>query len=170
MFPERSCVVCRKKSEKENLVRLCQKPNGEYFFDKSGKYQSRGYYICKNVICVEKLSKHKKIKLSFEELYKILDDLKKDEKDYLNILRAMKNSKFLAFGTNMVLEEIKKVSLVIMATDIEQRPKEILLKKIEENNIKYIYYGTKDEIGKIFDKSEVNVVAVKNKKIAKGLM
>jgi len=168
--PERTCVVCRKKNEKNNLVRLCQKATGEYFFDKSKTYQSRGYYICKDSNCVERLSKHKKIKISFEELYSILDYLKKEEKDYLNILRAMKNSEFLAFGINMVLEEIKKVSFIIMASDVDERPKDVLLKKIEEYNIKYIYYSTKDELGKIFGKSEVNVVAVKNKRIAKGLI
>lgn len=170
MSPERSCIVCRRKDDKNNLIRLYQNLDGQYCFDKNKIHQSRGYYLCKNENCVEKLSKHKKIKISFEELYKILNHLKKENKDYLNILRAMKNSNHLAFGTNMVLEEIKHIHFVILAIDMEEKVRTILINKIEEMKIKYIHFGTKAELGKIFGKAEVNVVAVKNKKIARGLI
>ncbi len=38
-----------------------------------------------------------------------------------------------------------------------------------ENNIKYIHYGSKVQLGAIFDKPEVNLIGIKSKKVARGM-
>ena len=79
-MPERTCVCCRKKSEKENLIRLSEIEN-KYVFDEKMNIQNRGFYICQNSSCVEKLSKHKKYNIEIIELKIKLIILPKDIKE-----------------------------------------------------------------------------------------
>ena len=55
---------------------------------------------------------------------KMLNQLNKGEKDYLNILKAMKNSQALSFGMNMVLEEIEHTHFLVLAEDISEKNRE----------------------------------------------
>ncbi|MEF9918694.1 MAG: YlxR family protein [Eubacterium sp.] len=52
-MPLRTCVVCHSKIEKRDLVRIvCNKEN-ELFYDKTGKANGRGAYICRDPKCIE---------------------------------------------------------------------------------------------------------------------
>jgi predicted RNA-binding protein YlxR (DUF448 family) len=42
----RSCVVCREKQAKKDLLRVVRTPEGETKVDASGKINGRGAYIC----------------------------------------------------------------------------------------------------------------------------
>lgn len=167
--PERTCIVCKKKNVKEKLFRIIEE-NGVYSFDEKMKGQSRGKYICRSQECVKRLSKHKKIKMEIDDLIKMLNLLKRNTKDYLKVLKAMKNSQELVFGINMILSEIDKVHFMIIAEDISEKNDTRLIRKASEKNISYVHYGTKAKLGEIFNKNEVNIVAIKNKKVARGLI
>lgn len=169
--PERMCVICREKKDKADLFRIVEKDEeGKFSLDEKQTAQKRGQYVCKTHECINRLSKHKKIKVEIEDLLKMLNLLKKDSKDYLKILRAMKNSQELVFGINMIFEEIEKVHFIIIAEDINERNDKRIVSKAKEKNIPYVHYGKKTELGDIFNKEEVNVIAVKNKKVARGLI
>ena len=112
---ERTCLICREKKEKKDLFRLVKQGEDKYSFDEKQRAQSRGYYVCKSHECLKRLAKHKKIKMSTDDLMKMLNLLKKGEKDYLNILKAMKNSQALSFGMNMVLEDIEHTHFLVLA-------------------------------------------------------
>ena len=169
--PERMCVICREKKDKADLFRIVEKDEeGKFSLDEKQIAQKRGQYVCKTHECINRLSKHKKIKVKIEDLLKMLNLLKKDSKDYLKILRAMKNSQELVFGINMIFEEIEKVHFIIIAEDINERNDKRIVSKAKEKNITYVHYGKKTELGDIFNKEEVNVIAVKNKKVARGLI
>lgn len=167
---ERTCLICKKKNEKKNLFRLAKIGENKYIFDEKQKYQSRGSYVCKNPECLKRLAKHKKIKMSSEDLFKMANNLKKDTKDYLNILKAMKNSGELAFGMNMVLEDINHTHFLAIANDIGEKNEKKLMVKAQELGINYVYCGTKIELGDIFGKDEISVIAIKSKKMARGLI
>ena len=169
--PERMCVVCREKKDKSDLFRIVEKEaEGKFILDEKQTTQSRGQYVCKTHECINRLSKHKKIKEEIEDLLKMLNLLKKDTKDYLKILKAMKNSQELVFGINMIFDEIEKIHFIIIAEDISERNDKRLIAKAKEKNIPYVHYGKKNELGDIFGKEEINVIAVKNKKVARGLI
>jgi len=53
-LPERTCIVCRNKHEKNKLARIVKTKDGDIFYDPSGKAQGRGAYVCKNSSCLEK--------------------------------------------------------------------------------------------------------------------
>lgn len=169
VFPERTCTICREKKDKKELFRIVEK-HESYIFDEKQVEQSRGTYVCKTKECVQRLSKHKKIKISMEELLKMANLLKNEKKDYLNILKAMRNSQALTFGINMVFDEIEKIHFIVMAEDISEKNDKKIVTKCKEMNIPYIYHGTKAQLGEVFNKDEITVIAVKNKKIARGLV
>jgi len=166
---ERTCVVCREKKEKKSLFRIAEK-NGKLVFDADQKVQSRGFYVCKTHECVKRLSLHKKYKIAMEELVAMAKELKKEQKNYLDILSAMKNSEYLTFGINMVFEDIEKVHFLIIAEDISPKNDGKIIRKAKEHNIKYVHYGTKKQLGELFGKVEVNLVGVINKKVARGFL
>ncbi|MCL2621585.1 MAG: YlxR family protein [Firmicutes bacterium] len=57
----RMCVVCRKREQKENLIRIVKTADGNVQ-DTTYKIQSRGLYICKdNKECHEKAKKRRLI-------------------------------------------------------------------------------------------------------------
>ncbi|MDU1909874.1 DUF448 domain-containing protein [Fusobacterium sp.] len=169
-FPERTCLICKDKKNKKSLFRLVKTGENKYVFDEKQKQQSRGYYICKTHECLHRLTKHKRIKMNTDDLMKMLNLLKKGEKDYLNILKAMKNSQVLSFGMNMVLDEIEHTHFLVLAENISEKNEKKLLLKAKELNINFVYFGNKNQLGDIFGKDEVSVVGVKNKKIARGLI
>ena len=108
--------------------------------------------------------------MSTDDLMKMLNLLKKGEKDYLNILKAMKNSQALSFGMNMVLEDIEHTHFLVLEEDISEKNERKLLTKAKELNIKFVYFGSKNQLGEVFGKDEVSVIAVKSKKMARGLI
>ncbi len=55
--PQRSCVVCRVKNNKENLIRLVKNPDGKVFLDTAKKLPGRGVYICPDLDCLERAKK-----------------------------------------------------------------------------------------------------------------
>jgi len=56
----RTCIACRRKDNKYNLVRIISE-NGNAKIDKDGKENARGIYICNNKECIKKLLKMKNI-------------------------------------------------------------------------------------------------------------
>ncbi len=57
-IPERTCVVCRKKLPKKNLIRFCFK-DGQIILDEAKKEEGRGAYFCEQ--CFPKI-KNEKVK------------------------------------------------------------------------------------------------------------
>ena len=55
-IPERTCVICKKKNEKSNLIRFVIK-NNLIVFDYKQRMQNRGYYCCRTTNCKDKLEK-----------------------------------------------------------------------------------------------------------------
>ena len=76
-MPERTCVCCRKKREKKDFFRISEF-EGKYVFDKKMNVQSRGFYVCKDIKCVERLSKHKKYNIDIQYLLQMLEEFNVD--------------------------------------------------------------------------------------------
>ena len=65
-IPQRTCMGCNTKKNKNELIRIVKKQNGTIEIDKTGKLQGRGAYICDNIDCLEKLKKSKRLEKIFE--------------------------------------------------------------------------------------------------------
>lgn len=45
-IPTRTCVICRDRRQKGDLVRIVRTPDGQVVFDSTGKLNGRGAYVC----------------------------------------------------------------------------------------------------------------------------
>ena len=169
-IPERTCIICRAKNEKSKLFRLARLKETFYEFDKEQKKQTRAVYVCKSLNCLGKLAKHNKIKVDSQDLMSMLNIINKTSKNYINILNSMKNSGELVFGINLLFENIEHVHFIVLAQDISKKNEEKILRRINELKIPYVTAGTMEELGKIFNKEEITVIGIKDKKMARGLI
>ena len=169
-IPERTCIICRAKNEKSKLFRLARLKETFYEFDKEQKKQTRAAYVCKSLNCLGKLAKHNKIKVDSQDLMSMLNRINKTSKNYINILNSMKNSGELVFGINLLFENIEHIHFIVMAQDISKKNEEKVFKKVNELKIPYVVVGTMQELGKIFNKEEITVIGIKDKKMARGLV
>ena len=64
--PERRCISCNEKREKNELLRIVRTPEKNVEIDLTGKKNGRGAYICKSEDCLNKIIKSKKLERSFE--------------------------------------------------------------------------------------------------------
>ena len=75
--PQRTCMGCNTKKDKQDLIRIVKNKDNEISIDKTGKKEGRGTYICDNITCLEKAIKSKRIEKIFdmkisEEIYENL--------------------------------------------------------------------------------------------------
>ncbi|MBR3163004.1 MAG: YlxR family protein [Clostridia bacterium] len=59
--PQRTCMGCFQKKDKNELIRIVKNKQDEVFIDKTGKAQGRGIYVCNDIGCFEKLVKNNKL-------------------------------------------------------------------------------------------------------------
>lgn len=86
MIPQRMCVVCRERRDKNQLLRIVKQGEGKLSIDKDGKMQGRGAYICQRSECIKNAHKRRSLERSFrcsidDSIYKELLELG-DTDDY----------------------------------------------------------------------------------------
>ena len=75
----RRCTGCGEHFPKKELIRVVRTPEGEIVLDGVGKMSGRGAYICKNVGCLKKARKARRLESSLEcsipeEVYNKLEE------------------------------------------------------------------------------------------------
>ena len=65
-IPVRMCSGCGQHFPKKELVRVVRSPQGEISVDLTGKKSGRGAYICRNVECLRKARKAKRLERALE--------------------------------------------------------------------------------------------------------
>ena len=60
-IPMRQCLGCNEHKPKKELIRVVRSPEGEISLDFNGKKSGRGAYICRDVKCLKKARKSKRI-------------------------------------------------------------------------------------------------------------
>lgn len=78
-IPKRMCTGCMEMKPKKELIRVVRNKEGEVFIDFTGKKAGRGAYICKDLSCLEKSIKAKRLSKGLEtdisdEIYSKLKD------------------------------------------------------------------------------------------------
>ncbi len=81
--PLRMCTGCGDMKPKRELVRVVKSAAGDISLDLTGKKAGRGAYVCRNIACLKKARKSRRIEKSFacqipEEVY---DRLEKEMTD-----------------------------------------------------------------------------------------
>lgn len=73
-IPLRMCTGCMEMKPKKELIRVVKSSEGEVSIDLTGKKSGRGAYICKDIECLEKAFKAKRLSRNLdvpinEEIY-----------------------------------------------------------------------------------------------------
>lgn len=63
--PQRQCVGCRKVRPKAELLRFVRNPSAEAVFDREGRREGRGFYLCPIEQCFTKAYKNKRIRNNY---------------------------------------------------------------------------------------------------------
>ena len=76
---ERTCTVCRKKSSKNEFIRIAKNKDGLVLIDYTMKAEGRGAYICRDIECIKNAEKKSALERSFKTkidrlLYKQLEE------------------------------------------------------------------------------------------------
>lgn len=66
-IPLRSCVVCRAKLPKRDLVRVVMTPGGDCIVDETGKHDGRGAYVCRQEACWQAVAKSGRLARALRE-------------------------------------------------------------------------------------------------------
>ena len=79
-IPQRTCIGCKNKKNKTELIRIVCNKEGEVSIDKNERKSGRGAYICDNKECLEKAIKSKSLERAFK---------RKIDEDIYNNLRGV---------------------------------------------------------------------------------
>ena len=69
----RQCMGCSEHKPKRELLRVVLSPDGEISLDFTGKKSGRGAYICRDVKCLTKARKSKRLEKSLD--HEISEDI-----------------------------------------------------------------------------------------------
>lgn len=67
MTPQRTCIACRNKGDKENFIKIVKNKDGNVAIELDKKLDGRGAYICKNIDCVKKCQKTRALSRVFKQ-------------------------------------------------------------------------------------------------------
>ena len=65
-IPMRQCLGCNEHKPKKELLRVVRGPEGDISLDFTGKKSGRGAYICRDVGCLKKAAKSRRIDRNLE--------------------------------------------------------------------------------------------------------
>ena len=130
--PQRSCTVCRAKSDKADLIRVVKSPDGRAVVDVMKKLPGRGAYICPDSDCIERAKKsgslaHSLGVLPDENFWNELEECAKTFGVNVNlkvrsVLGLSRKSGNLIIGMDNIDREKRKL-LVLTASDCSESVK-----------------------------------------------
>ncbi len=65
-IPVRQCLGCNEHKPKTELLRVVRSPEGEISLDFTGKKSGRGAYLCRDIKCMRRARKSKRIDKTLE--------------------------------------------------------------------------------------------------------
>jgi len=79
-IPQRTCIGCKCKKPKKEMIRIVRTPDGKIIIDETGKKSGRGAYLCGDVKCLDIAFKENSLNKSLKQdiPLQILDELRKD--------------------------------------------------------------------------------------------
>jgi predicted RNA-binding protein YlxR (DUF448 family) len=78
-IPVRTCIGCKCKKPKKEMIRIIRTPDGKIEIDKTGKKSGRGAYLCGDVKCLDIAFRENRLNKSLKQDIPLqtLDELRK---------------------------------------------------------------------------------------------
>ena len=82
---ERKCQSCNIKQDRNLMIKITKLPSG-LKINPTSKELGRSIYVCKNIECIKKLIKKKRIKVALK--YSNQEEITKIEQELLNMIQV----------------------------------------------------------------------------------
>lgn len=176
MKQARSCISCRRKGVKGELIKLADTPAG-VVVDYGEKLPGRGAYVCFDPACMEGAIKAGALSKAFRRGTKPPDAallkamlLERIEAKVVSLFGMARKSGSAVMGFEAVAASLKKApgGLLILARDVAGNT----VDKITEAGgpaLKVVRYSTKDGLGMVLGVSPVGVVYLHGPGLAEAL-
>lgn len=198
-IPLRTCIGCGLKKPKNELISIIKSPKAENtasfeVFEKNVKKDGRSAYICKNIECLKKATKYRKLEKSFKckidkEIYDSIENIiNRSEKNIgekiskieivtvgdklKNFLGIVKKSGNIILGMDCVKEGISEgnIKLILTTSDISDNSLEEIGGFSFSNGIRLFKISlSKDDIFDMFGKYSA-IIGIKNENFVKKIM
>jgi predicted RNA-binding protein YlxR (DUF448 family) len=179
--PERTCIACRKKGEKGELIRMAASPAGVIVIDYTEKVPGRGAYICPERQCIEKLLKagaggalSRALKQQVEPpqreaFYKELTD--KVGKKASALLGMARKAGLAVYGFDAALGEANKTpgGVMVVSEDLAENSRKRLFERMNGENSLVFNFSDKEALGAIIGSSPVGIIYVKPSELSRSL-
>lgn len=193
-IPLRTCIGCGEKKQKKELISIIKSPKSEEkpsfeVYEGNIKKDGRSAYICKNIECLKKALKYRKLEKSFKckmdnEIYKSIENIinknnsnESNTNQEINLTRTVPpNEKLINFlgitrksgnivlGMDSVKQGVfeKDIKLILVTEDISDNSLEEIKKFAAANGIKFFKISySKDNIFNLFGKYSA-IIGIKN--------
>jgi predicted RNA-binding protein YlxR (DUF448 family) len=175
--PERTCVSCRKKGGKGELIKLALAPSG-VVVDYNERLPGRGAYVCPGRGCIDDaldgraLSRAFKCKVPAQDKPLFYEELtKRVEKKAASLLGMSKKSGHVAAGFDAAVEAARKHpgGLFVLAHDISENTGQKLMGALPTEGTRMVKFSSKDGLGMMLGGQPVAVVYISEHGLAAAL-
>ena len=171
----RTCLGCRMKKPKKEMVRIVGGPEGNATFDLSGRLPGRGAYVCPALSCLNDLKTSSlqhvlKRKITLAPPGELRETLLASlERQFTGLLSIGRKAGKLEYGADAVAAAIAsgRGSLLLTAGDAATRT----LSRLERlgSGVSSRSVSDRESLGRIFGRRTVSVVLVTSAGIARRL-
>lgn len=176
--PERSCVGCRLRAEREALVRVAVAPDGRVAIDPRARLVGRGAWVHPRAVCLEAMVKRHAAERSLKvgvqpglDAKSMLLGLREaTERRARSLILVAARTKRVAVGADAVVVALQreKVFAVVVAVDAGDVAKALAAEGVGEDT-RVLRYGTRAALGALFGRAEVALVALLDVRVAREL-
>lgn len=170
-LPERTCVACRQRGVRDELVRVVAGPDGGVALDPRAAKSGRGAWVHPTKACVSTMVKRHAAERSLKvdvrrdlDAAALLADLRAAVAQRItSLLLVASRTRSLAIGAEAVDAAVShgQAHLVVVAADAGQGAR-----SIAEGARRSAQYGTKQGYGALLGRGEVSLLAVREARIA----
>lgn len=171
--PERTCAGCRARDDRDALARFVLGPDGRLVADASRKLPGRGVSVHPRRSCIEAAARRGGFARALRTSVQVDADTLVDQlsaqyhRRIEGLLLAASRKRALVLGTEAVRGELRRDApdMLLVAADAAGRREE-LERTAQRLGDKCLVYGTKAELGRLFGRDEVGVLAIEDRGIA----
>ena len=175
MTPVRSCIVCRKKEDKHNFIRIVRNVQGKVLLDPEQKMNGRGAYICRNPECITQagsrdlVSSHLNVEVNKAVYQELINLVRKKEKPKMGpLLGFAARARKVAFGITAVEQGVKKgkIDLIIVDRSLQNHSRKRLAMLAEKNFVKIVEINDEKPLAQWIGKVNCRCAGIKDRHFA----
>jgi len=175
--PQRSCISCRRKGAKGELVKLASTPSG-VVVDYTEKLPGRGAYVCAQPKCIMAALDEKRLSRAFRRntapppYEVIVEGLRAAiERKAMSLLGMARRAGRVAWGYDAAMDAARKSpgGLLILSADASENTVRRFSRDEPYEHERAMSFSTREVLGRVLGTAPVAVVYVTDRRISDAL-